>query len=55
MIHTIINFTAGTLAQTQSLVIVETVLGTLSCILILGTIQLIRRNGNDEKMEIDRM
>ena len=55
IIHSMINFIGGTLAQTQSLVIVETVLVTLVCILILGTIQIVRRNGNDEKMEIYRM
>ena len=55
MIHTIINFTGGYLARTQSLVIVETVLVTLTCILIFGSIQIVRRNGNDEKMEINRM
>ena len=55
MIHSIINFIGGTLAQTQSLVIVETVLVTLACILIWGTIQFVRRNGNDEKMEIYRV
>jgi len=55
MIHSIINFIGGTLAQTQSLVIVETVLVTLVCILIWGTIQIVRRNGNDEKMEIYRV
>ena len=55
MIHTIINFTGGYLVQTQSPVIVETVLVTLTFILIFGTIQIVRRNGNDEKVEIDRM
>lgn len=55
LIHSIINFIGGYLAQTQSLVIVETVLVTLTCILILGTMQIIRRNGNNEKMECHRM
>ncbi len=55
LIHAFINFTTGYLALTQSLIIVEIVLVTLTCMLIFGTVQMIRRNGNDEKMECNRI
>lgn len=55
IIHTIINFTSGYLALTQSLIVVETILVTLTCILVFGTMQIVRRNVNNEKMECHRM
>lgn len=50
-IHTFINFTSGTLAKTQSPVIVEVVLVLLTVSLTGFIIQLIRRNWDDEKMD----
>lgn len=51
LIHTLINFTSGILANTQSLVIVELVLAVLTALLVVCTIRMIGRNKNDEKMD----
>ena len=43
-IHTFINFSGAYLASTQSLIVVELVLALLTTLLLVGTIQLCRRN-----------
>lgn len=49
-IHTLINFISGSLAKTQSPVVVELVLALLTAALMAYTIRMIWRNSDDEKM-----
>lgn len=51
LIHTLINFTSGSLAKTQSPVVVELVLALLTVALMAYTIRIIWGNREDEKMD----
>lgn len=55
IIHTLINFAGGYFAKVQSPIVVEVVLIVLTCLLVGLTIQILRRNGENEKMATNSM